>query len=39
MDLAWQNKVATEIAKLSEVMPEYVEKLSQVTTKGCRSRD
>lgn len=33
MDLAWQNKVATEIAKLSEVMPEYVEKLSQVTTK------
>jgi hypothetical protein len=33
MDLAWQNKVATEIAKLSEVMPEYVEKLSQVTAK------
>lgn len=33
MDLAWQNKVATEIAKLSEVMPEYVEKLSQETGK------
>lgn len=27
-DLAWQNRIATSIASMAEVMPEYVEKLS-----------